>query len=190
MTAVKETDPANGTVTLNADGSFSYTPNAGFAGTDTFTYRAKRSGDGDLESDPATVSIVVYTVTPAFRPLPKYGLTVTKSGAGTGTVTSTDNVINCGGTCSASFFPVFIELRASPDAGSVFTSWGGACSFAATSSQCFLPLNTTSTATATFGLPAAPPVPSATAWSLGALAAGLGVAALVVLARRRAKQPQ
>ena len=30
--------PANGTVTVNPDGSFTYTPNEGFAGTDTFTY--------------------------------------------------------------------------------------------------------------------------------------------------------
>jgi VCBS repeat-containing protein len=190
LTAVLATDPVNGSVTLNSDGSFSYTPNAGFIGTDTFTYRAQRFGDGNLLSDPATVSIVVYSVTPARRSLPKYGLTVTKSGAGTGTVTSTDNIINCGETCTGSFFPVLVELRATSDAGSVFSGWGGVCAFAATSSQCFLPLGTTSTATATFGLPAAPPVPSATAWSLGALAAGLGVAALVVLMRRRAKQPR
>ncbi len=30
--------PANGTVTVNADGSFTYVPNANFSGTDTFTY--------------------------------------------------------------------------------------------------------------------------------------------------------
>ncbi|GAA4157454.1 hypothetical protein GCM10022286_09110 [Gryllotalpicola daejeonensis] len=35
---VRNTDPANGTVTVNADGSFTYTPKAGFTGTDTFTY--------------------------------------------------------------------------------------------------------------------------------------------------------
>ena len=32
--------PANGNVVLNSDGSFSYTPNSGFVGTDTFTYKA------------------------------------------------------------------------------------------------------------------------------------------------------
>lgn len=31
--------PANGTLTLNADGSFTYVPNPGFTGQDTFTYR-------------------------------------------------------------------------------------------------------------------------------------------------------
>ena len=32
------TDPANGTVVLNADGSFTYTPNPGFMAMDTFCY--------------------------------------------------------------------------------------------------------------------------------------------------------
>jgi Esterase-like activity of phytase/Bacterial Ig domain len=35
---VRHTSPSNGTVTVNADGTFAYTPNAGFTGTDTFTY--------------------------------------------------------------------------------------------------------------------------------------------------------
>lgn len=37
---VRNTSPAHGTVQVNADGSFSYTPAAGFKGTDTFTYTA------------------------------------------------------------------------------------------------------------------------------------------------------
>ena len=48
--------PSHGTVTLNADGSFEYTPSAGFTGTDSFEYAAS---DGSLNSSPATVSIVV-----------------------------------------------------------------------------------------------------------------------------------
>jgi hypothetical protein len=40
-TAVAQnTNPAHGSVTVNADGSFAYTPKAGFTGTDTFTYTA------------------------------------------------------------------------------------------------------------------------------------------------------
>ena len=34
------TGPAHGTLTLNADGSFTYTPTAGYTGTDSFTYKA------------------------------------------------------------------------------------------------------------------------------------------------------
>lgn len=47
---------AHGSLALNGDGSFSYTPNAGFAGADRFVYRAH---DGELYSDSATVSIKV-----------------------------------------------------------------------------------------------------------------------------------
>ncbi|HEX4017001.1 MAG TPA: Ig-like domain-containing protein [Frankiaceae bacterium] len=36
----RHTNPANGALTVNADGTFSYTPNPGFTGTDSFTYTA------------------------------------------------------------------------------------------------------------------------------------------------------
>lgn len=49
--------PAHGAVALNADGSFSYTPQAEWAGTDTFTYTVS-SGSGVTK--PATVTIVVH----------------------------------------------------------------------------------------------------------------------------------
>lgn len=65
MTAVLETPPANGVLALDPDGTFVYTPNAGFAGVDTFTYRA--SG-GLLVSDPATVTITVIHAAPAALP--------------------------------------------------------------------------------------------------------------------------
>ncbi len=38
LTAVAITDPANGTLVNNGDGSFTYVPNANFFGTDTFVY--------------------------------------------------------------------------------------------------------------------------------------------------------
>ena len=40
LTAIVDGGPANGTLTLNSDGFFNYTPNMGFDGTDSFTYRA------------------------------------------------------------------------------------------------------------------------------------------------------
>jgi hypothetical protein len=57
ITAVKDTDPAHGSVSLSADGSFLYTPNPGFAGVDTFTYHAN---DGSADSNVATVTITVF----------------------------------------------------------------------------------------------------------------------------------
>jgi trimeric autotransporter adhesin len=56
LTAVKVTDPDHGTLALNADGSFTYTPDAGFVGTDSFTYQAK---DGVDDSAVTTVTITV-----------------------------------------------------------------------------------------------------------------------------------
>jgi VCBS repeat-containing protein len=59
LTAVLDTDPSNGTLTLNLDGSFDYTPDANFNGTDTFAYRAN---DGSADSNVATVTITVSAV--------------------------------------------------------------------------------------------------------------------------------
>ncbi len=38
ITVTDFSQPSHGTVSVNADGSFTYTPNSGFVGTDTFTY--------------------------------------------------------------------------------------------------------------------------------------------------------
>ncbi|GAB4441535.1 MAG: hypothetical protein OHK0015_38980 [Chloroflexi bacterium OHK40] len=59
LTAALVAGPANGAVTLNPDGSFSYTPNANFNGVDSFTYTAS---DGTSSSNVATVTITVNPV--------------------------------------------------------------------------------------------------------------------------------
>ncbi len=56
LLALNASDPANGSVTLATDGSFTYNPDSGFSGTDTFTYQAN---DGSLASNIVTVSINV-----------------------------------------------------------------------------------------------------------------------------------
>jgi hypothetical protein len=61
LTAALVAGPAHGAVTLNADGSFTYTPVAGFVGSDSFTYKAN---DGQLDGNIATVSLTVNS-TPA-----------------------------------------------------------------------------------------------------------------------------
>ena len=62
LSAVLVSGPSNGTLTLNADGSFAYTPNSNFAGTDSFTYRAN---DGTNNSSVATATITVNPVNDA-----------------------------------------------------------------------------------------------------------------------------
>ncbi len=60
LTAVLVNDVARGDVTLNADGSFSYTPEFGFAGTDSFTYRAVTLNPStQFNIDPAQSSVTV-----------------------------------------------------------------------------------------------------------------------------------
>ncbi|MEQ1846198.1 MAG: Ig-like domain-containing protein, partial [Nitrospira sp.] len=56
LTAALVTGPTKGTLTFNANGTFTYRPNAGFIGTDSFTYRAS---DGTATSNLATVTITV-----------------------------------------------------------------------------------------------------------------------------------
>jgi Bacterial Ig domain/Calcineurin-like phosphoesterase len=56
LTASLTSGPANGTLTLNASGSFVYTPNSGFFGTDSFVYTASDSKGGAAT---ATVTITV-----------------------------------------------------------------------------------------------------------------------------------
>jgi hypothetical protein len=68
LTAVLVGRTAHGTLALNADGSFRYTPAANFGGTDTFTYQA-RSSTGTL-SIPLTAKIhVAYTLSGFLAPL-------------------------------------------------------------------------------------------------------------------------
>ena len=56
LSAILVNAPANGSLTLNPDGGFSYLPTGAYSGPDSFTYRAT---DGVNTSSPATVSITI-----------------------------------------------------------------------------------------------------------------------------------
>lgn len=56
LTASLVTNVAHGTLVLYANGSYKYTPTAGYAGVDSFTYRAN---DGEENSNVATVTITI-----------------------------------------------------------------------------------------------------------------------------------
>src|SRR6185295_16054122 len=53
------TGAAHGTVTVNADGTFSYVPNANYNGADSFTYKIT---DADGSTSTATVSLTIAPV--------------------------------------------------------------------------------------------------------------------------------
>ena len=59
LTAVLDTDAAYGSVALNADGSFTYTPTQNFFGQDSFRYFAT---DGISNSNTVEVEIWVTAV--------------------------------------------------------------------------------------------------------------------------------
>jgi hypothetical protein len=56
LTATLVSQAAHGMLSLQANGAFIYTPEAGFTGTDTFTYRASTGG---VTSNTATVTLTV-----------------------------------------------------------------------------------------------------------------------------------
>lgn len=86
-----------------------------------------------------------------------HALTVSKAGAGSGTVTSNPAGINCGSSCSASFSTgTDVTLTASAAAGSTFAGWGGACSGTGT---CTVSMTIARSVTATFnGTPVTTPL--------------------------------
>ena len=70
--AVLVSGPAHGTLTLNADGAFTYAPAASYVGTDSFTYKAN---DGQADSNIDTVSIAIqYSFNGFFEPVDNPGL--------------------------------------------------------------------------------------------------------------------
>jgi VCBS repeat-containing protein len=62
LTATKVSDVSHGMLTLNSNGTFSYTPTVGYVGTDSFTYTAS---DGHSSSNTATVTITVQGTAPS-----------------------------------------------------------------------------------------------------------------------------
>ena len=106
----------------------------GVCATDTFT-RATTS--------PCPQAAI--TVNPAAPPVT---LNVAKAGSGSGSVTSVPAGIACGATCSASAASgTVVTLTATPDSGSTFAGWTGACSG---TGACVLTLGATTSVTATF----------------------------------------
>jgi len=77
-------------------------------------------------------------------------LTVSKSGTGSGSVTSSPAGISCGATCLHQFaHGTSVTLTATPAAGSTFTGWSGACSG---TGSCGVTMNSATSVTAPFSL--------------------------------------
>ena len=91
----------------------------------TFTaWSGACSGAGDC-----VVTIDAAKSVDAHFTLNSYLLTVSKSGSGSGAVSSNPPGISCGSNCSESYFyNTVVTLTAVANVGSTFTAWSGACS--------------------------------------------------------------
>ena len=111
MTAVLQANVTNGTLTLEADGSFVYQPGTNFYGADSFTYVAVDDGSPAQTSSVATVTLTVNPVidtpeifwaepAPIFygTPLSEAQLNATADVAGTYTYLPTNGAIVNAGT--------------------------------------------------------------------------------------------
>jgi hypothetical protein len=80
-----------------------------------------------------------------------FSLTVTKAGTGQGSVVSTNGLIQCGSSCSATFGKgANVTLAAQPVSGYAFAGWSGACSGFGV---CVVAMSSDRVVNATFGQP-------------------------------------
>ncbi|MDA1050594.1 MAG: FG-GAP-like repeat-containing protein [Planctomycetota bacterium] len=81
LTVAVDTGPSNGVLNLNADGSFSYDPNVGFSGTDSFTYIAQ-DGGGLQAGATVTIDVVATLVRVRLETADPLGNPISAIGAG------------------------------------------------------------------------------------------------------------
>ena len=111
---------------------------------------------GDVASPPNSTNPISVTMNQARSVtanyvLDSFGLSVSKSGNGSGSVTSSPAGIACGATCSNSYsFGTVVTLTATPATGSDFTGWSGSgCSGTGT---CIVTVDAAKSVTAQFTL--------------------------------------
>jgi hypothetical protein len=128
------------------------------------------SGGGCAGTGVCLVTLTAVTaVTATFDPAgPTFALTVTRAGAGSGTVSSTPSGIACGITCSTAFSAgAVVTLSAAALPGSQFAGWsGGGC---AGTGACVVTLTADVAVTATFT-----PIPQGATFTLSVGLAGTG----------------
>lgn len=136
-----------GSPATNASGLYTGTVDSGWSGTVTptllgYTFTPTDRTYSNVTSDQLNQD---YTAATAAT----YTLDVNKTGAGTGTVTSSPSGIDCGGDCTEDYTEnTIITLFAQADSGSEFTGWsGGGCSG---TGSCPVTLTANTTITATF----------------------------------------
>ncbi|MCX2576396.1 tandem-95 repeat protein, partial [Pedobacter sandarakinus] len=87
LTFATTTPPANGTVVLNADGTYTYTPKANFNGTDSFVVTVS---DGKGGSTTVTINVTVTPVNDAPVATTPVNINTNKNTPVNGTITASD----------------------------------------------------------------------------------------------------
>ncbi len=104
--SVTATNGAHGTVVYNNNGTFTYTPDAGYSGSDSFTYTIK-DRDGDVSTATVTLSSVITNTIPtageASAVVDDEGLTGGIDGNGVSTGDVTGNAFTASGVLPHSF---------------------------------------------------------------------------------------
>jgi len=116
MTAILVSAPASGTLTLNANGSFTYVPATGFTGSTSFSYKAN---DGLLDSTTVTVTINVASVGTLVNGSFETGMDPWVKAGGTADSVKVNSVI--GGTAGANL--IEFNSAQSPAGGSLSQSF-------------------------------------------------------------------
>jgi hypothetical protein len=142
------TDGVAKTITVNDGGTYTLTLPYNWSGTVTPTLAGYTFNPAYIEYTGVVSGHINQNYTPAIN---RYALTVNKTGAGTGVVTSEPAGINCGSTCSASFdHGTNVTLTAAPSPDATFVGWaGGGCNGTGT---CTLAMTEARTVTANFSL--------------------------------------
>ena len=151
MTAVLSADVSHGTLTLNANGSFTYTPETDYNGSDSFTYFAN---DGTVNSEETTVTITVGTINnpPSAVDDPNYSVNEDETltiDAASGVLANDTDPENDGLTASVVSRPASGTFSFSSDGSFTYTpaaNFNGTVTFTYSASD---GTNTSETATAT-----------------------------------------
>jgi hypothetical protein len=121
VTDVGSADSSNSSIYQALSGAWVFA-----SGTMSWSSGLSASGLADARIQQATTNVLNRFINPSAQ---TFTLAVTKSGTGAGTVTSSPSGISCGSTCSENFSSgTVVNLTATPDSGSTFAGWSGACS--------------------------------------------------------------
>jgi len=146
-TGIVSLNPAGGIYAAGTVVTLTATPNngstfAGWSGACLGTGRCTVTMNSNL----------TVTATFNFVSAQQFSLTTNTSGTGSGTISSSPAGTSCGSGCLSFAAGTVVTLTATPNSGSTFAGWSGACSGTGT---CTVTMNSNQTVTATFNLASA-----------------------------------